>query len=103
MLSDRELFVQLIERDFLNIYQQLANTTPMLNIPMVQEKIFGYGDILIGKAADLFFGAQNSNGIEEAIEIAKHITNNKIEEYRTKILQAKQDGSNQTKEQNNSN
>ena len=74
----------------MNIYQQLANTTPMLNISMVQEKIFGYGDILIEKAADLFFGTQSSNGIEEAAEIAKHLSNSKREEYRTKILQEKE-------------
>ena len=85
MLNDRELFVQIVERDVLNLYQNFAQQQTLLNIPAVQNTIFRYADKGIEYITNLLFGADGKGTIEEASEIAKMIVNDKIEEYRKKI------------------
>ena len=89
MLSDRELFVQIIERDVLNLYQVLAQKQSLLNIPMVENTIFKYADKGIEYVTNLLFGLNGESDIDEASEIAKMIVNDKIEEYRKKIKEQK--------------
>lgn len=89
MLSDRELFVQVVERDVLNLYQNLAQQQTLLNIPAVQNTIFRYADKGIEYVTNMLFGADGSGTIEEAGEIAKLVVNDKIEEYRKKIREQK--------------
>lgn len=89
MLSDRELFVQIVERDVLNLYQNLAQQQTLLNIPAVQNTIFRYADKGIEYVTNMLFGLDGSGTIEEASEIAKMVVNDKIEEYRKKIREQK--------------
>ena len=89
MLSDRELFVQIIERDVLNLYQNFAQQQALLNIPAVQNTIFGYADKGIEYITNMLFGRDGSGTVEEASEIAKMVVNDKIEEYRKKIREQK--------------
>ena len=70
----------------MNIYQQIASNNALLNLPMVQEKIYGFADLGIEKLTNLLFGTTKETSIEEAAEIAKMVSNSKIEEYRSKIL-----------------
>lgn len=95
MITDKELARQIIERDFINIYRQLPqianrlglNVSPVLSL--FEDKILSYADIGIDTILDLLFGSDASSDIDEATEIAKMITNDKIEEYRKKIRQEK--------------
>lgn len=89
MLSDRELFVQIIERDVLNLYQNLAQKQSLLNIPMVENTIFNYADKGIEYITNLLFGIEGEADIDEASEIAKLVVNDKIEEYRKKVREQK--------------
>ena len=89
MLSDRELFVQIIERDVLNLYQSLAQQQTLLNIPAIQNTIFKYADKGIEYVTNMLFGLDGKGTIEEASEIAKMVVNDKIEEYRKKIREQK--------------
>lgn len=89
MLTDKELFVQIIERDFLNLYQNLAQKQGLLNLPVVEKTIFSYADRGIEYVANLLFGVKGDADIEEASEIAKMVVNDKIEEYRKKIREQK--------------
>lgn len=89
MLSDKDLFVQIVEREFLNIYQNLAQNQTLLNIPAVQNAIFNYADKGIGYITTLLFGLDNSVDIDEATEIAKLALNDKIEEFRNKVREQK--------------
>lgn len=85
MLSDRELFVQIVERDVLNLYQSIAQQQTLLNIPAVQNTVFSYADKGIEYITNMLFGTDGKGTIEEASEIAKIVANDKIEEYRKKI------------------
>ena len=89
MLSDRELFVQIVERDVLNLYQNLAQKQSFLNIPMVENTIFSYADKGIEYVTNLLFGVDCDTDIDEASEIAKMVVNDKIEEYRNRIREQK--------------
>ena len=89
MLKDKELFIQLIERDVLNLYQNLSQKQPLLNIPLVQNTVFNYADKVIEHYTNLFFGIEGEIDIEEAGEVAKMVLNDKIEEYRKKIKEQK--------------
>lgn len=89
MLSDKELFVQIVERDVLNLYQNLARKQGFLNIPIVENTIFSYADKGIEYITNLIFGMDSDTDIEEASEIAKLMVNDKIEEYRNKIREQK--------------
>lgn len=95
MINDRDLAKQIIERDILNIYVQLPqiasklglNISPILNI--FQDKILSYADMGVEMLLDLLFGRDNIGDVDEAAEIAKMITNDKIEQYRKKIREEK--------------
>ena len=89
MLSDRELFVQIIERDVLNLYQAMAQKQSLLNIPAIENAIFNYADKGIEYVTNLLFGMDKNTDIDEATEIAKLVVNDKIEEYRKKIREQK--------------
>jgi hypothetical protein len=89
MLSDRELFVQIIERDVLNLYENLAQQQALLNIPAVQNTVFKYADKVIEYATNMLFGVDGNGTVEEASEIARMVLNEKIEEYRKKIREQK--------------
>lgn len=96
MISDKELARQMIERDVLNIYRQLPqissnlgfNISPFLSL--FQDKIFSYLDVGIDVVVNALFGQDESGNIDEAVDIAKMITNEKIEEYRKKIREEKE-------------
>lgn len=96
MISDKELARQMIERDVLNIYRQLPrissnlgfNISPFLSL--FQDKIFSYLDVGIDVIVNTLFGQDESGNIDEAVDIAKMITNEKIEEYRKKIREEKE-------------
>ena len=89
MISDKELFVQIVERDVLNLYQNLAQQQTLLNIPVVQNTIFRYADKGIEYITNMLFGTDGEGTIEEASEIAKMVVSDKIEEYRKKIREQK--------------
>ena len=96
MLSDKELFVQIIERDVLNLYQSFASKQALLGLPIVQNAVFSYADRLIEYFTSLVFGANGAADVEEAAKVAKYIANDKIEEYKNKIEEYRK----QIKEQN---
>ena len=95
MISDRELAKQVIERDVINIYRQLPqitnrlglNITPMLGL--FENKILSSANVGIEIVLDWLFGSDSSGDLDEATEIAKMVTNDKIEEYRRRIREAK--------------
>lgn len=95
MISDKELFRQMLERDVLNLYNLLPsiannlglNISPYLGL--FENKILGYADIGIDALLNMLFGADNSGDIDEAADIAKMLVNDKIEEYRKAIREAK--------------
>ena len=89
MLSDKELFVQIVERDVLSLYKTMAQQQTLLNIPAVQDIIFRYADKGIEYITNLLFGYDGKGTIEEASEIAKLVVNDKIEDYRKKIREQK--------------
>ena len=95
MITDKEIARQIMERDIINIYRQLPqitnrlgfNIAPMLGI--FEDKILSYADVEINTVLDWLFGADSSGDLDEATEIAKMMTNDKIEEYRKRIREAK--------------
>lgn len=95
MISDKELFRQMLERDVLNLYNLLPsiannlglNISPYLGL--FENKILGYADIGIDALLNMLFGADNSGDIDEAADIAKMLVNDKIEEYRKAVREAK--------------
>ena len=95
MISDKELFRQMLERDVLNLYNLLPsiannlglNISPYLGL--FENKILGYADIGIDAFLNMLFGADNSGDIDEAADIAKMLVNDKIEEYRKAVREAK--------------
>lgn len=89
MLSDRDLFVQVVERDVLNLYQKFAQQQTLLNIPAVQNIAFSYADKVIEYTTNLLFGKDGAADIDEASEMAKILFDEKIEEYRQKIREQK--------------
>lgn len=89
MLSDKELFIQIIERDVLNLYQRFAQQQTLLNIPAVQNIAFSYADKLIEYTTNMLFGADGTADADEASEMAKMLFEDKIEEYRQKIREQK--------------
>lgn len=89
MLSDKDLFVQILERDVFNLYQSFANQQTLLAIPAVQNTVFRYADKAIEYVTNMLFGIDGSATVEEAGEIAKMVLNDKIEEYRKKIREQK--------------
>lgn len=102
MITDRELAKQILQRDVVNIYRQLPRIGNQLGInvsPMIglfEDKVLSYANIGIETVLNWLFGTDPSSDVDEAAEIAKMVTNDKIEEYRKRIREerAKQeDGS----------
>lgn len=95
MITDRELTKQIMQRDIVNIYRQLPkitnqlgfNIAPMLGI--FEPKILSYADVGVEMVLDWLFGTDSSGDLDEATDIAKMLVNDKIEEYRKKIREAK--------------
>lgn len=91
MLTDRELFVQMIERDVMNLYGQLSKQYSLLSLGPVQEKIYSYADIGIEYLTNLLFGADENTSIEEASEMAKLVADDKINSYRERLKKQKEE------------
>lgn len=96
MISDKELFRQMIERDVQNIYRQLPsflnnfgiNISPYLSL--FEDKILSYTDLGIDMLITLLFGSKDETcNIDEAADVAKLMVNDKIEEYRNRIKEIK--------------
>lgn len=95
MISDKEIAKQMLERDALNLYRQLPklssqlgiNITPFLGL--FEDKILKYIDSGLDMVVDSLFGIENTSDIDEASDIAKMMVNDKIEEYRQKVREAK--------------
>lgn len=95
MITDREVAKQVIQRDIVNLYRQLPqianglglNVAPMLSL--FENKILSYADTGVDIVLNWLFGPDNSGNIDEAADIAKMMTNDKIEEYRKRIRQEK--------------
>ena len=90
-MDDKEILRQMLERDVLNIYRQLpqllgnlgVNVSPYLGV--FEKKVLDYADKGIDVALAWLFGADPDSDIDEAADIAKMMTNDKIEEYRQKV------------------
>ena len=92
MISDRELFIQMLERDVVNIYEGLANNNSLLKLPAVQERAFSYADIGINYLTELLFGSSSSNcTVDEASNMAKMVADDKINAYRERLKKQKQE------------
>ena len=95
MVSDRELFKQMLERDIINLYNLLPsiasnlglNISPYLSL--FENRILGYADIGVESLLNMLFGSDNSGDIDEAADIAKMIVSDKIEEYRKAVREAR--------------
>lgn len=93
MISDKEIARQIIEREFMQLYNQLPNignkiginVAPVLGI--FENKILGYADVGIETVLTWLFGSDGD--IDEAADIAKMMANDKIEEYRKKVKEQK--------------
>lgn len=90
MISDKELFTQMIERDILNMYNLIASNNAILTMPPIQEKIFSYADMGVAYLTNLLFGENPKCDIDEAVDVGKFVANEKIEEYRNKIKAEKE-------------
>ena len=101
MVSDRDIFKQMLERDILNLYNQLPNLLGNFGInvspylELFQDKIFSYADIGIDTITTWLFGVENPCDIDEAADMAKLMVNDKIEEYRKRVREAKNSYENQ--------
>lgn len=95
MISDRELFRQMLERDILNLYSLLPsiasnlgfNISPYLGL--FENKILSYADIGVEALLNTLFGSENPCDIDEAADIAKMFVNDKIEQYRNAVKEAR--------------
>lgn len=90
MVSDKEIFKQMLERDVVNLYNMLPSIANNLGfnispyLPLFKNKILGYADIAVSTITDALFGSEESD-IDEAADIAKMMVTDKIEEYRKKV------------------
>lgn len=95
MVNDRDIAKQIIQRDIINAYNQLPiickqmglNLSPIFGL--IEDKVIYFSNIFTDMALNWLFGADSSANIDEAADIAKMMTNDKIEEYRKKIREAK--------------
>lgn len=92
MISDKELFKQMLSRDITNIYRQIPNfigapssITPYLSL--FEGQILQYVDVASDIASEWLFGKDGD--IDEAADIAKMMANDKIEEYRRKVKESR--------------
>ena len=90
MISDKELFKQMADRDVVNLYRyliyQLAGGTSIATYAsLFEDKILGYANIGVDKACDWLFGKDVGCDIDEAADIAQAVVSDKIEEYRKRV------------------
>jgi hypothetical protein len=97
MVSDKELFRQMLERDVMNLYNQLPDLLGGLGINikpymgLFENKILSYADTGIDAAVAWLFGKDDSCDIDEAADIAKMMANDKIEEYRKRVRESRKE------------
>lgn len=89
MITDRELFVQMVERDVINLYNYLAKENSILALKPVQDKIYSYADIGIEYITNLLFGEDSNTTIDEASEMARLVSEDKINHYRDRLKNKK--------------
>ena len=90
IVSDKEIFVQMLEREVVSLYSNLSNNNSLLQIQPVREKIYSYADYGIAYLSDLLFGEDDEQlNADEASEVAEFIAKDKIKEYREKIKEAR--------------
>ena len=89
MVTDKELFVQIIERDIENLYRNLAKKNSILNIPLVQDRLSSYADTGVEYLTKLLFGEDDKATADEASEMAKLVAEDKINHYRDKLKNKK--------------
>lgn len=89
MLTDRELFVQMVERDVVNLYNQIARQNSLLTLKPVQDKIYSYADMGIEYVTNLLFGPDDNTNIDEATEMARLVAEDKINYYRDRLKNKK--------------
>ena len=86
MLTDKEIFVQMLERDVVAQYSNLSNNNALLQMLPVKEKIYSYADYGISYLSDLLFGSDEEKiDADEASQIAELVAKDKIQEYRDRI------------------
>lgn len=90
MISDKELFKQMADRDVVNLYRylvyQLAGGTSVATYAsLFEDKILGYANLGVDKACDWLFGKDIGCDIDEAADIAQAVVSDKIEEYRKRV------------------
>ena len=73
MISDKELFKQMADRDVVNLYRYLIYN------------LAGGTSIGVDKACDWLFGKDVGCDIDEAADIAQAVVSDKIEEYRKRV------------------
>lgn len=95
MINDRDLVRQMLKRDVINVYRSLPNITNRLGINITpflglfEDKILSYADVGVEAIVGWLFGTETSCDIDEAAEIAKMFTSDKIDEYRKKVHEMK--------------
>lgn len=90
IMSDKEIFVQMLEREVVQLYSSLSSNSSLLQMQPVREKIYGYADYGIAYISDLLFGEDGDEmGVDEASQVAEFIAKDKIKEYRDKIKEAR--------------
>lgn len=96
MVTDKELAKQILRRDIFNLYKQMPQITHQLGInisPIVgifEDKIVKYIDMSSDMIVDWLFGTDNNSDIDEVSDIAKMMANDKIEEYRKRVREARE-------------
>lgn len=86
MLTDKEIFVQMLERDVVTLYSNLSSNNALLQMSPVREKIYSYADYGIAYLSDLLFGGEEDKiDADEASQIAELVAKDKIKEYRERI------------------
>jgi hypothetical protein len=90
VMTDKEIFVSMLERDVVSIYNSLANGNALLQMQPVKEKIYGYADYGIAYLSDLLFGEDSAPlDVDEASQVAEFVAKDKIKEYREKVKEAR--------------
>ena len=90
VLTDKEIFVSMLERDVVTLYNSLASGNALLQMQPVKEKIYGYADYGIAYLSNLLFGEDSAPlDVDEASQVAEFVAKDKIKEYRDKVKEAR--------------
>ena len=74
IMSDKDIFVQMLEREVVSLYSNLSNNNSLLQMQPVREKIYSYADYGIAYLSDLLFGEDDEQlNADEASEVAEFI------------------------------